>query len=214
MDSEPARCTVVTDDRPGDVSRVMGSRPIVGAAAVVLAVVAGGCGPRHVDRSVLLAGVQRVGQPQRVVDDREAARRGVQVHDEWLATIRSRALTARAERFPSPPAAVLRARLARAARRYGFVVRRADLRRPLQLAPDVTIESDDFVRASQALGAVIDAIDPARPAHTNSRAYEAVFVELVDDRGIPYAIAFNALRGRVEGGEWARAEALYPFAHG
>jgi hypothetical protein len=204
----------VTDDRAGVVSVVMTVRPLVVAAAAVVAVSAAGCGPRHVDRSVLLAGVQRLGQPPQVVDDRQATRRGVQVHDEWLATIRGRALTDRAERFPSPPAAVFRARLARAARRYGFVVRRASLRRPLQLAPDVTIESDDFVGASQALGAVIDAIDPARPPHTNSRAYEAVYVELVDDRGVPYAIAFDALRGRVEGGEWARAEALYPFAHG
>jgi hypothetical protein len=88
------------------------------------------------------------------------------------------------------------------------------MRHPRQLAPEVVVESTDFVHAAKHLGAVIDAIDPAHPPHSNARVYEAIFVELVDERGIPYALAFDSLRGHIEGGQWARAEALYPFAHG
>ena len=134
------------------------------------------------------------------------------MHAAWLRTIRARAATRDSARFSSPGRSVFAARLRRAARANHLAVRSRRLRRPRQLAPDVVLESDDFVRAAHALGDVIDAIDP--PPRSNAKVYEAIFVELVDDRGIPYAVAFDALRGQVEGGQWARADALYPFAHG
>jgi hypothetical protein len=192
--------------------RVYGRRVTRAFVAAVALVVVSGCGSRHADRSVLFSGTRLLGRPPHVVTDGEAARRARELHADWLRTIRGRARRRGSERFVRPRSAVLRARLRRAASAYGLRIRSVRLRRPKQLAPDVVLESDDFVRASRALGAVVDAIDP--PPRSNAKVYEAVFVELVDDRGVPYAIAFDALRGHVEGGQWARAESLYPFAHG
>jgi hypothetical protein len=186
---------------------------IAGLAAAAL--LQAGCGGGHVDRSVLFSG--QVRGPTRhaiVVSDRQAVRQHRTTERQWLSTIRAHAVKAPEEHFASPGSSVLRSRLARTAARYNLRVVSLRMRHPRQLAPEVVVESTDFVHAAKHLGAVIDAIDPAHPPHSNARVYEAIFVELVDERGIPYALAFDSLRGHIEGGQWARAEALYPFAHG
>ena len=130
---------------------------------------------------------------------------------EWRAALRHGARVDPDGRFASPPLAILRARLARAARRYGFSVDLIAMRHPRELAPQIRIRSAHRAALAHAIGPIMDTIDPP---HSNDRAYEGILIEAVDGRGVPYAIAWNALRGRVAGGQWASAPDLYPFAHG
>jgi hypothetical protein len=145
--------------------------------------------------------------PRRVV---VAADETAPVVREWRHELARGAREEPARRFASPPLAVLRRRLALAARRYGFSVERVELRQPRQLAPQITIQGPH--RVAHALGPIIDLVDP--PPRSNARAYEGILVEAVDPQGVPFAIAWDSLRGQVAGGQWAAAPDLYPFAHG
>lgn len=147
--------------------------------------------------------------PRRIV---VAADRAAPVVREWRNELIRGAKTRPRRRFPSPGLAVLRSRLERASRRYGFTLERIELRRPRQLAPQITIRSPYRAQLAHTLGPIIDLIDP--PARSNDRAYEGILVEAVDEREVPFAIAWNALRGKVAGGQWASAPSLYPFSHG
>jgi phage terminase large subunit-like protein len=115
-------------------------------------------------------------------------------------------------RFPSPPRHVLVARLDRAASLFGFHVETVTLRRPLQLAPLIVIESRHYLALAHALPRILDRIDP--PPRSNNRVYEGIFIEAVDEHHVPFVIAFDSLRGQIAGGQWARSKPLFPYAHG
>jgi hypothetical protein len=141
-----------------------------------------------------------------------AADRTAPVIRDWRNELARAARKRPRRRFASPPLPVLRARLADAARRYGFTVDRIELRRPVQLAPQITIRGAPRAKLARSLGSILDVIDP--PAHSNDRAYEGILLEAVDAGGVPFAIAWNSLRWHVAGGQWAAAPNLYPFPHG
>ena len=176
-------------------------------------------GSRSPDWSILYSGVSGPPSPHaahpRRVTDAQASANARSALEQWLSAIRKHAEDSAFsdEHFASPATSEFLVRLNQAAHSYGFIVRQVTMRHPRQLAPEVVIESDDFVRLSHALGPIENAIDPSDPARTNDREYEAIFIEAVDSRGIPYSIVSNALRGQIEGSQWARADALYPFLH-
>jgi len=186
---------------------VMDVRVFVGLLAFLALA---GCGGRS--RSVLESGVSfdaghvhRIGRAEAIRDARSA-------HEEWLGMLRARARAAPLRAFPSPPRTVLMARLESLATKLHFRIRSVTMQRPLQLAPDVVIASDDYVRLARDVPQIVDTIDP--PPRTNDRVYEGIFLECVDSSGVPFALTFSAVRTHVVGGQWARADVLFPYAHG
>lgn len=145
--------------------------------------------------------------PQEIV---VAANETAPVVREWRAQLAKDARLS-AQRFPSPPVAVLRKRLDAAARRYGFTVDLILMRKPRQLAPQIVLRSSNRLKLAKSLGPIMNAIDPPP---SNRRAYEGILIVAVDEHHVPFAIAWNALRGGVAGGQWASSPDLYPFPHG
>jgi len=169
-----------------------------------------GCGARS--RSILESGVSfgpghvhRISPAEAISDARSA-------HEEWLGMLRVRARAAPLRAFPSPPRTVLVSRLESLAAKLHFRIRSVTMRRPLQLAPDVVIASDDYVRLARDVPQIVDTIDP--PPRTNHRVYEGLFLECEDSSGVPFALTFSAVRAHIVGGQWASADPLFPFAHG
>lgn len=178
---------------------------------VMLAMVASGCGASS--RSVLDQGVSfglqrkphRIGPAEALADVRGA-------HREWLGMLHAAAIRNPKRHFRSPARRVLVSRLDRASSTFGFRVESVTIRRPHQLAPEIVIESRDYLRLAHALPQILDRIDP--PPRSNDRVYEGVFLEAVDERHVPFVLVFDSLRGQVAGGQWARSDALFPYAHG
>jgi hypothetical protein len=98
------------------------------------------------------------------------------------------------------------------ARRHDFRISRITWRRGYLDVPDVTIVSTDYLQLARDLPHVLDAIDP-RP-RSNHRAFEAIFLEAVDGDGVPFVAIYDSLGGHIMGGQWARSEKLFPYAHG
>ncbi len=114
------------------------------------------------------------------------------------------------QHFASPPERVFRARLAAAARRWRFRILDARYLRPLQGAPMVVVQA----RHPRDLARDADEVERYLDPYRGKRAYEGFYFEVEDahnDRAFAFA---NALRGTNMGSQWARSEALYPFAHG
>ena len=103
-------------------------------------------------------------------------------------------------------------RLSTQAAHRRFTIESVTWRRPRQDAPDVVIESNNYTAVAHALPQIVDAIDP--PPHSNRKAYEGIFVEAVDSLGVPYVAISDSLRHTLSGSQWARADDLYPYAHG
>lgn len=178
------------------------------AAALALAALAAGCGGarRSWTRCNDLGSFCQTITPAQARRDVRAARR------EWLQEVHADARKDPTRRFAAPPAQILQRRLAAAARAQRLKLESVVWRTGVQRVPDIVLESNDYSRAAHALPQLLDAIDP--PPRTNNRVYEAIFVEIVDAHHVPYVAAFDALRAHIMGGQWARADDLFPFAHG
>jgi hypothetical protein len=187
-------------------------RAALGAA--VVAAFASACGTH---RSVLNEGVQlgalghfhRIGPAEATTDVRQA-------RAEWEREITSRARDHPQQTFANLPGTVLRARLAALGRRYGFEVTSVELRRPRQLAPDIVVRTIRYVELARATPLILKQLDPK--ARTNDDRtgwrYEGFFFEADDEDGVPFRAAFNFWRGpSAGGGQWARSDRLFPFAH-
>ena len=179
----------------------------------VLAVLVSGCGSSS--RSVLDQGVALgLGRKLHRIGPAEASADARSSQVEWIGMLRAAASRNPRRRFPSPPRRLLVARLDRAAALFGFRVETVTLRRPLQLAPQIV--SRHYLALAHALPQILDRIDP--PPRSNNRAYEGIFIEAVDERHVPFVIVFDSLRGQIAGGQaggqWARSEPLFPYAHG
>jgi hypothetical protein len=178
---------------------------------VALAALVSGCGASS--RAVLDEGVSfgphgklhRIGPSEALADARAA-------HAKWLEMLQAAAQGNSKRRFQSPSGGLLAQRLDRAASAFGFQVESVTLRRPQQLAPDIVIESDDYLALVRSLPQILDRIDP--PPRSNNRVYEGIFLEAVDEQHAPFVLVFDSLRGQVAGGQWARADALFPYEHG
>jgi len=180
------------------------------AVCVLCSVALTGCGG---SRSVLYSGVSfGISQKRTVITDAAALREGRQARREWIADIDGRARQNRDARFSNLAPATFRRRLAAAAARYRFTVETVRFLRPRQLAPLVVVRTRRYVAFSRAVPAIERSLDPG--AGSAQAAFEGLFLEGEDERGVPFVIVTNAVRGTLEGGQWARSDALYPFAHG
>src|SRR5437764_7266734 len=187
---------------------------LVIAASLIFAVgLVSGCGGSS--RSVLYSGVSLDGGPKRVVTDAAAAHDVRAVHAQWLAEITRRAGEDPGQRFANLPAQQLRLRLAKAAARYHFTVKKVQLLHPRQVAPVIIIQTRRYLALAHAIPAIENSLDPhTGPSDQAGWAFEGFLLEAQDERGVPFLDVFNFERGSGPGGgQWARSDQLYPFLH-
>jgi hypothetical protein len=184
------------------------------AAVLACAALAAGCGSHG---SVLDAGVAgHMAKPHKI-GPAEAARDVRAAHDQWLGELAKRAREDRRTRFPNLAPFLFRQRLAEAARRYGFQVVSVRFLRPRQLAPEVVVRTTHYLELAHAMPAIDDALNPRLPARDDRRGweYEGFYFEARDEHGVPFLAVFDFMRGSGPGGgQWARSDPLFPFAHG
>jgi hypothetical protein len=133
-----------------------------------------------------------------------------------VAEITRRAREDPSERFDNLSARQLRQRLAEEATRYHFTIEQVRLLHPRQVAPLVTIRTRRYLAFAHALPSIETSLDP-HIGHNDRAgwAFEGFFLEAQDERGVPFLAVFNFMRGSGPGGgQWARSDQLYPFAHG
>jgi hypothetical protein len=182
---------------------------ICAAAALMISVgsVSAANGPRS--SGVLFSGVTGPGPSgtKHVVSDAEAARDAQLAERGWLQAIRGRTTTNLYHVFPCRIPDGFESALTRTSTAYGFEVKSVSCHESQHFAPLVVIQSADYVQVAHALGPVRTTIDP----RGQSGYTYPLFIEAVDGQGVPYVAAFNFGNA---GGQWARADALYPFLHG
>jgi hypothetical protein len=180
-----------------------------------LAALAAGCSDHaKSDRSVLYEGT-RFGSGAKLVAHRVTNKQALgsakSARASWIRDMKDAARKYPGIRFRSPGREVLLARLEREARAHDFEVVSVRMVRPRQLAPAVVVRTTHYVSLARATGAILEKLEPDGKY---DRDYEGFYFEAQDERGVPFFSAFNVMRGRIEGGQWARSEPLYPFAHG
>jgi hypothetical protein len=183
---------------------------VVGAAALVA-----GCSSGS-DRSVLHQGI-RPGSSGNVVviSDHEASRAGATTRSSWRKGLEERARRHPHQRFDNPSRSEFRHRLRELARRHGFAVISARVLQPRQDAPMVVVETRHYRELARSTAAILRVLNPKdRGGDGEGWHYEGFYWEAHDERGVPFLVASTLMRGQVEGQQWARSEALYPFEHG
>jgi glycosyltransferase involved in cell wall biosynthesis len=147
----------------------------------------------------------------------QATRDARHVSAMWRSELRTRAREAPKQRFDNLSPQVLRRRLDAAARRYDFEVVSFRLLRPRQLAPRIVVRTRHDVELAHALPRILRRLDP-KAATGDDRTgwrYEGFWFEADDEHGDPLLAVFNFWRGpHAGGGQWARSDELFPFAHG
>jgi hypothetical protein len=184
-------------------------------AAVVFIAALAGCGSSG--RAVLEEGIHSGASSGVVhIDDATARRDAALGLRRWEADLRRRSRLAPRERFANPAVRTLRDRVAAAARRHDFTVVRIKLLRPRQLAPLIVVRTTHYVHLAHATRDILRELDPrSTSGHLHRWGFEGIFFEALDERGVPFLTTFTTLRGPGPGGgQWARSDALYPFAHG
>lgn len=115
------------------------------------------------------------------------------------------------QRFPNPPQAAFRKRVALVGRRYGFRVLSLRLIRPLQLAPLLIVETSreraSFVKDVPTILSLLD------PSNRGAATFEGFFFEAEDAHG-PFVETSGGVRGQRWGGQWSWSPDVYPFDHG
>ena len=136
----------------------------------------------------------------------------------WLHEIANRAKEDRRPWFRNLSRRVWFARLHRLERRFGFRVVDVKLLRPVQEAPLLVVRTSRKPAAfAHDVHAIQQELDPKRPTNDDRTgwAYEGFYFEARDARGVPFLAVFNFWRGRDKGGgQWARAQSLYPYGRG
>lgn len=194
----------------GRYASLLGACASVGALAVLVA----GCGN---SRSILYKGISPgVSGHRIVISDATAVRAGKRIREQWLADIALAGREYPKQRFHNLPESLFRARLSAAAASDQFTVKRVEFLHPRQLAPLVIVQSRHYLAMAHLFGAVLSkSIDPIRRHRRPEEAFEGVFFEAQDERGVPFIIVSGVDRGpNPGGGEWARSEELYPGPHG
>src|SRR5207247_101479 len=114
-----------------------------------------------------------------------------------------------------PPAE--RRELGAAARSHDFEVVSFRLLRPRRLAPRIVVRTTHYLELAHATRGILRRLDP-KAATGDDRTgwrYEGFYFEADDEHGVPFLVVFNFLRGpHAGGGQWARSDPLFPFAHG
>ena len=120
-------------------------------------------------------------------------------------------------RFHNLSQAELRRRLDKAAARYDFDVVSVRFHRPKQLAPEVVVRAKHYEELARSARLILDSIDPKTRTGDDRTGwrFEGFYFRAQDEDGVPFFIVYNAWRmTEPGGGQWARAERLYPFPHG
>jgi len=193
----------------------------LGIASVLSLVgaLASGCSSGH--RSILEQGVgpNLAGRVHRI-SATEARRDVTKSEIWWRHQISSRASAYPRQHFANLPADELRARLAQFAARYDFQVVSLELWQPLphQLAPKVVVTTKHYLALAEATPAIMKQLDPKQRTNDDRTGwrYEGFFFQADDEHAVPFLAVFNFMRGTYSrgGGQWARSEPLFPFAHG
>jgi hypothetical protein len=167
-------------------------------------------------RSVLDAGVSSWHDKPHRISPQEAARSATRAFAEWRREVQARARSSPGHRFHNLPPRELRRRLAALAKAHDFTVVRVEFLRPRQLAPVVVIRTTHYVELARATYSILNQIDPKLRTNDDRTGwrYEGFFFEAQDEHGTPFLGAFNFWRGpHAGGGQWARSDPLFPFAH-
>ena len=218
--SPEARHTIVvmTAERATRSSRLIVS--VLAVAVVVVASLAmSGCSDGH--PSILERGVgpDRAGRIHRI-SAAEALRNVTKTESWWRHQITSRAAAYPRQHFANMPADELRVRLTGLADRYDFRVVSLELWQPLphQLAPKLVVTTRHYLALAQATPVILKQLDPKRRTADDRTGwrYEGFFFRADDEHAVPFLAVFNFWRGTSSrgGGDWARAESLFPFPHG
>jgi hypothetical protein len=134
----------------------------------------------------------------------------------WRRVLREAAREHPAGSYSRPVLAVLRRGLVAAAPRLRFRLLRLRIVRAAQGAPLVIVEACSSPAAfSRQVPALARLIDPHHAAGEDWLGwdYEGFFLGAQDRHGRPFVAVFNTMRDH-SGGQWARSQRLYPFAHG
>ena len=135
----------------------------------------------------------------------------------WKSEIRKKVQADPKTRFQNPNTDVFLQRVSDAAARYHFEVVSVELLRPRQLAPKVIVRTTHYLDLARDTPEILRSLDP-KAATSDDRTgwkFEGFYFEAQDEHGVPFLTVFNSMRGpRAGGGQWARSERLYPFAHG
>lgn len=138
------------------------------------------------------------------------------LESDWRSEISTRAHDYPEARFENPPEDILRARLAQAAREFGFRVESLEFVGPAQAAPLVIVQSNDPPKLASSMINILRLIDPKSRTGDDRTGwtYEGFFFEARDSNDVPFLVTFNYWRGpHAGGGQWARSTDLFPFQH-
>jgi hypothetical protein len=167
--------------------------------------------------SVLTAGYDRVGGKSPSPNAEKAKAQAAIAERSWVHEIQSRGRRYPAKRFSNPSKDELMGDLRALAHKNDFDVVSVRFLMPRQLAPKIVVHTKHYLDLTHATPAILRRIDPRTAAPDDSQGwkYEGFYFEAQDEHGIPFLIAFNFERGPSPGGgQWARSEPLYPYAHG
>jgi hypothetical protein len=151
-------------------------------------------------------------------DAGEARAAVAKVRREWEAELARGVRTNPSRYFQNLSRGEFLRRLRPAAARHAFEIVRVEFRKPRQLAPLVVVRANDVERLADAYPRFWRSIDP-KARTTDDRigwSWEGFLFEARDADGVPGFVVFHWWRARqsVGGGQWARRESPYPFAHG
>ncbi len=167
--------------------------------------------------SVLTAGYERFGGKSHSPNAEKATAQAVMAERSWEHEIQSRARRYPEKRFANPSRDELMGELRVLAQKNAFEIVSVRLLTPRQRAPKIVVRTKHYLDLAHATPAILRRLDPraAAPEDSQGWRYEGFYFEAQDEHGIPFLIAFNFWRGASGGGgQWARSEPLYPFAHG
>ena len=166
--------------------------------------------------SVLTAGYERVGGKSPSPNAEKAKAQAAATERSWENEIKSRAQRYPEKRFSNPSKDELLGDLRALAHKNKFDLVSVRLLVPRQLAPKIVVRTKHYLDLAHATPAILRQIDPRKAVPEDSQGwkYEGFYFEAQDEHGIPFLIVFNFERGRSPGGgQWARSEPLYPYAH-
>jgi hypothetical protein len=139
-----------------------------------------------------------------------------QAEQEWRQTLAANADDDPTARFDNLTEDEFLARLNEAAQQYGFRVVEVHWLQPAQAAPLVVVEADDPASLARDVPAIVRRLDPQAAGGEDWQgwSFEGFFFEARDHSGSSFLAVYNHWRGADRGGgQWARSENLYPFAH-
>lgn len=137
------------------------------------------------------------------------------MRSSWRRGLEQRAREHTRGQFDNPSRSEFRHRLRELAHDHGFTVISARVLRPRQDAPMVVVRTTHYGELARSTASILQALNPKDPGGDGEGwHYEGFYWEARDERGVPFLVASTLTRGQVEGRQWARSEALFPFSHG